>query len=197
VGTSPYFLSRRTCPTADHRGNLAFACARGTLSEGMGFSRTQIGIAVAAGALVLMVFFGYLWWLNGQGPVLSKSEEHDTLSGTPESIRLNPLRDRSSEKVASKYLRALRDGHCQEQLAKWEKDYHRKYATFICNSEAQHPLISWKLVDWEDAPPLRILHYQGKRSTKAGQGETYQELFSVTLDNQSGEWAVTKYDAMY
>jgi hypothetical protein len=163
----------------------------------MGFSRIQIGIAVAAGVLVLLAFFGYLSWLNGQGPVLSKSEERDTLSGTPESIRLNPLRDRSSEKIAAKYLRALRDGHCQQQLASWEKDYHRKYATFICSSEAQHPLISWKLVDWEDTPPLRILHYEGKRNTKAGQDETYQELFSVTLENQNGEWVVTKYDAMY
>jgi hypothetical protein len=163
----------------------------------MAFSRTQIGIAVGAAFLVLCVFFGYLMWLNGQGPVLSKSEQRDTLSGTPDSISLNPLRDRSSEKVAGKYLRALRDGHCEEQLAKWEKDYHKKYAAFICSSEAQHPLISWKLVDWEDAPPLRILHYRGERSSNAGQSGTYQELFSVTLDNQSGEWTVTKYDAMY
>jgi hypothetical protein len=163
----------------------------------MAFSRTQIGIAVGAGALMLVVFFGYLWWLNSQGPVLSKSVERDTLSGTPESISLNPLRDRSSEKVAAQYLRALRDGHCEAQLAKWEKDYHRKYAAFICGSEARHPLISWMLVDWEDTPPLRILHYRGKRSTNSGQSETYQELFSVTLENQTGEWTVTKYDAMY
>jgi hypothetical protein len=163
----------------------------------MAFSRLQIGIAVGAAFLVLCVFFGYLMWLNGQGPVLSKSEERDTLSGTPDSISLNPLRDRSSEKVAAKYLGALRDGHCEEQLAKWEKDYHKKYAAFICSSEAQHPLISWKLVDWEDAPPLRILHYRGKRSSNPGQSGTYQELFSVTLENRTGEWIVTKYDAMY
>jgi hypothetical protein len=180
-----------------HGGNLAAIVCRSTLAEGMAFSRTQIGIAVGAGALMLLVFFGYLGWLNNQGPVLSKSQERDTLSGTPESISLNPLRDRSSEKVAAQYLRALRDGHCETQLANWEKDYHRKYAAFICGSEARHPLISWKLVDWEDTPPLRILHYQGKRSSNAGQNETYQELFSVTLENQTGQWTVTKYDAMY
>jgi hypothetical protein len=163
----------------------------------MAFTRTQIGIAVGTGVLVLCIFFGYLMWLNGQGPVLSKSEEHDSLSGTPESISLNPLRDRTSEKVAAKYIRALRDGHCEEQLANWEKDYHKKYAAFICGSEAKHPLVSWKLVDWEDAPPLRILHYRGKRLTDPGQNETYQELFSLTLESDSGEWKVTKYDALY
>jgi hypothetical protein len=163
----------------------------------MGFSRTQIAIAAGAGVLVLLIFFGYLFWLNGQGPVLSRSDDRDPLSGTPTSISLNPLRDRTTERVATKYLDALRDGHCQEQLAAWEKDYRKKYAAFICTSEARHPLLSWKVVDWEDAPPLRILHYQGKRSNAPGQAGTYNELFSVTLEDKDGEWVVTKYDAMY
>ena len=163
----------------------------------MGFSRVQIGIAVGAGVLVLLIFFGYLFWLNGQGPVLSRSEDRDPLSGTPNSISLNPLRDRSTERLASKYLDAMRDGHCQEQLATWEKDYRKKYAAFICASEAQHPLISWKVVDWEDAPPLRILHYRGKRRTNEGEAATYKELFTVTLEYKDGAWEVTKYDAMY
>jgi hypothetical protein len=163
----------------------------------MGFSRTQIAIAAGAGVLVLLIFFGYLMWLNDQGPVLSRSEDRDPLSGTPNSISLNPLRDRTTERLAAKYLDAMRDGHCQEQLAEWEKDYRRKYAAFICDSEAKHPLISWKVVDWEDAPPLRILHYRGKRYTTPGQPATYKELFSVTLEDKDGQWEVTKYDAIY
>lgn len=163
----------------------------------MGFSRTQIAIAVGAGVLVLSIFFGYLIWLDHQGPVLSRSDDHDPLSGVPNSIELNPLRDRTSEHVASKYLDAIRDGQCKQELAQWEKDYRRKYARFICDSEAKHPLVSWKLVDWEDAPPLRILHYRGKRLTEPGQQATYKELFSVTLENQEGSWEVTKYDALY
>ena len=163
----------------------------------MGFSRLQIAIAVGAGVLVLLIFFGYLMWLNGQGPVLARSEDRDPLSGTPNSISLNPLRDRTTERGAAKYLDAMRDGHCQEQLATWEKDYRKKYAAFICSSEAQHPLLSWKVVDWEDNPPLRILHYQGKRRNTTGQPGTYKELFSVTLEDKDGEWVVTKYDAMY
>ena len=142
----------------------------------MGFSRIQIGIAVGAGVLVLLIFFGYLMWLNGQGPVLSRSDDRDPLSGTPNSISLNPLRDRTTERLAAKYLDAMRDGHCQEQLGTWEKDYRKKYAAFICASEAQHPLLSWKVVDWEDAPPLRILHYRGKRRNAPGQPGTYKEL---------------------
>ncbi len=163
----------------------------------MQFSRTQIAIAAGAGALLLVVFFGYLIWLNGQPPVLSRSADVDPLSGTPNSIDLNPLRDRTSERAAAQYLRAMRDGNCNQQLADWEKDYRKKYAAFICDSEAKHPLISWEVVDWEDTPPLRILHYRGKRRTTPGQKGTYKELLSVTLDNQSGEWVVTKYDAMY
>lgn len=163
----------------------------------MDFSRTQIAIAVGAGVLVLAVFFGYLMWLNNQGPVLGRSEDVDPLSGVPSSISLNPLRDRSSERVATHYLDAMRDGQCRQELSQWEKDYRKKYAAFICDSESKHPLLSWKLVDWEDAPPLRILHYRGKRRTVAGEKATYKELFSVTLENDGGAWEVTKYDALY
>jgi hypothetical protein len=163
----------------------------------MAASRTQLAIAAAAGALLLLIFFGYLMWLDHQGPVLARSEDLDPLSGIPMSISLNPLRDRTSERVASQYLDAMRDGQCQEVLAQWEKDYRRKYAKFICDSEAKHPLLSWKVVDWEDTPPLRILHYRGKRRTTPGEPATYKELFSVTLENKAGEWEVTKYDAMY
>jgi hypothetical protein len=161
----------------------------------MAFTKTQIGIAVGAGVLLVAVFLGYVWWLSDQGPVLARSEERDPLSGLPVSIKMNPLRDRSTEKAAGKFLHALRDGHCDELLANWEHDYHKKYARYICASEAQHPLISWELVEWEEAPPLIILHYRGKRESSSG--ATDKELFTVTTENKNGEWIVTKYDAMY
>jgi hypothetical protein len=163
----------------------------------MEFSRNQIGIAVAAGVLLLIVFFGYLIHLNGQGPVLDRSEDRDPLSGIPNSISLNPLRDRSSERESAKFIRSMRDGNCKQELAGWAKDYRKKYAAFICDSEAQHPLVSWEVADWEDTPPLRILHYRGKRRNTPGQKGTYKELFSVTLERKDGEWVVTKYDSMY
>jgi hypothetical protein len=163
----------------------------------MEFSRNQIGIAAGAGVLLLIVFFGYLIHLNGQGPVLDRSEERDPLSGIPSSISLNPLRDRTSERVAAKFIRSMRDGNCKEELAGWERDYRKKYAAFICDSEAQHPLVSWEVADWEDTPPLRILRYRGKRRNAPDQKGTYKELFSVTLERKDGEWVVTKYDSMY
>jgi len=163
----------------------------------MAIPRAQLAIAAGAGALLLMVFFGYLIWLDHQGPVLTKSEDHDPLSGVPVSISLNPLRDRTSERVAQQYLDAMRDGNCSQLLAQWEKDYRRKYARFICDSETKHPLLSWKIVDWEDAPPLRILHYRGRRRTAPAESATYKELISLTLENKEGAWEVTKYDAMY
>ncbi len=163
----------------------------------MEVSRTQIWIAAGAGGLLLIIFFWYLIWLNGQGPVLSKSEDRDPLSGVPNSISLNPLRDRSSERAANEFMRAMRDGDCKHELADWEKDYRKKYAAFICSSEAQHPLLSWKLVDWQDTPPLRILEYRGKRLNAPGETDTYSDLFSVTLEKEGGDWAVTKYDSMY
>src|SRR5579885_2860796 len=163
----------------------------------MAIPRAQLAIAAGAGALLLAVFFGYLIWLDHQGPVLAKSEDQDPLSGVPVSISLNPLRDRTSERVAQQYLDSMRDGRCSELLAQWEKDYRRKYAKFICDSETKHPLLSWKIVDWEDAPPLRILHYRGRRRTAPTEAATYKELISLTLENKDGEWEVTKYDAMY
>jgi hypothetical protein len=78
----------------------------------MAVSRTQLAIAASVGVLLLLIFFGYLIWLNNQGPVLARSEEQDPLSGLPISISLNPLRDRTSEHVANKYLDAMRDGKC-------------------------------------------------------------------------------------
>jgi hypothetical protein len=165
----------------------------------MAFTKTQVGIAVGTGLLLVFVFLGYLWWLSSQGPVLARSEEHDPLTGLPLTIKLNPLRDRSTERAANKFLRELRDGHCDDLLAKWEHDYHKKYARYICKSEAEHPLISWELVDWEDAPPLVILHYRGKRLANAGpdQPGIDQDLFTLTMDHKSGDWIVSKYDAMY
>jgi hypothetical protein len=160
----------------------------------MKFSKMQIAIAVGAGFLVLAGFFGYLMWLNSQPPVLARSEEIDPLTKVPLTISLNPLRDRSSERTASEFLRAMRDGRCKEELADWEKDYRKKYAAFICDSETKHPLISWKVVDWDDRPPLRILEYKAKRQ---GDTSTYEDLMSVTLDSRSGDWVVTKFDSLY
>lgn len=161
----------------------------------MNFSKTQILIACGAGLLILIGFFGYLMWLNNQPPVLAKSPDVDPLTKVPLSISLNPLRDRSSERAASEFLRAMRDGKCKEQLVDWEKDYRKKYAGFICDSEAKHPLVSWKIVDWEDDPPLRILEYKARRRNEDSSG--YDELLSVTLDSRSGDWVVTKYDSLY
>lgn len=159
----------------------------------MKVSKLQIAIAAGAGFLVLPGFFIYLMWLNSQPPVLAKSPEVDPLTSIPLSISLNPLRDRSSERSANEFLRAMRAGHCQEQLADWEKDYRARRAAFICDSEAKHPLLSWKIVDWEERPPLRLLYYKAKRRNEAG----IEEVLSVTLDDRSGEWVVTKYDSLY
>jgi len=163
----------------------------------MGFTRTQIAIAASVGGLLVFSFLGYIWWLSNQGPVLARSEEHDPLTGLPVSIKMNPLRDRTIEHSANLFLRQLRDGHCDQLLSEWEHDYRKKYAHYICNSEAQHPLQSWELAEWEVAPPLTILHYRGKRLIHTGQPDTYKELFTVTLDHKDGQFAVTKYDAMY
>ena len=165
----------------------------------MAFTKTQIGIAVGAGALLVLVFLGYLWWLSNQGPVLARSDDHDPLTGLPLTIKMNPLRDRSTERAANRFLRDMRDGHCDDLLNKWEHDYHKKYAHFICNSEKQHPLLSWELVDWEDAPPFVILHYRGKRLSNAAPNQpgVDQDLFTLTMENKGGEWDVSKYDAMY
>ena len=163
----------------------------------MGFTRTQIAIAASVGLLLVFGFLGYIWWLSNQGPVLARSEDHDPLTGLPLTITMNPLRDRTIEHSANKFLRELRDGHCDELLSQWEHDYHKKYAHFICKSETQHPLLSWQLAEWESAPPLTILHYRAKRLNAPSQSSTYTEQMTVTTEDKDGQWVVTKYDAMY
>jgi len=160
-------------------------------------SKTHIAIAAGSAVLLLGVFFGYLWWLEGQPPVLARSEERDPLTQMPLSITMNPLRDRTIENTANAFIRRMGDGKCRELLAAWEKDYRRKRADFICASETQHPLIRWNLVEWEDAPPLVILHYKGERYSTPAQSATYKDLFSVTEEKKDGGWVVTKYDAVY
>lgn len=165
----------------------------------MQFSRTHLGIALGAGGLLVLVFLGFLWWLSSQPPVLARSEERDPLTHLPLTITMNPFRDRTLERTANNFIREMRDGNCRQVLAHWEKkkDYRRKRADFICASESQHPLISWNLVEWEDAPPLVILHYKGQRYSSPSQDATYKDLFSVTLEDKDGGWGVTKYDAFY
>lgn len=157
----------------------------------MKLSKIHIVIAAGAGVLVLLGFVFYLMWLNGQPPVLAKSPDVDPLTKIPVSIKLNPLRDRASEHAAGEFLRAMREGHCKEQLTEWEHDYRKGRAAFICDAEVKHPLLGWKIVDWEDRPPLRILYYQATRANDADQ------ILSVTLDDRSGDWVVTKYDSLY
>ncbi len=159
----------------------------------MAANRTQIGIAIAAGAVLVFGFLGYIWWLSNQGPVLGRSPERDPLTNLPLSIEMNPLRDRSTERAAGKFLHEMQDGQCDNVLADWEHDYRKKYAHFICDSEAQHPLVAWKLAEWEDSPPSISLHYRTKRKNGGAQGGTYHELATVTLENQNGQWVVTKY----
>jgi hypothetical protein len=160
-------------------------------------SRTHVAIALTAGGLLLVIFLGYIHWLNNQGPVLARSEERDPLTNMPISITMNPLRDRTIERTASAFIKQMSDGNCRMLLADWQRDYRRKRAQFICDSEAQHPLIGWNIVEWEDAPPLVILHYKGKRYSTPAQNATYEDLFSITEEKKSDGWAVTKYDSFY
>ena len=46
----------------------------------MEFTKNQMYIAVGAGVLLVLIFLGYLAWLNNQPPVLAKSEDRDSLT---------------------------------------------------------------------------------------------------------------------
>jgi hypothetical protein len=163
----------------------------------MHFSRAHLAIALGSAALLVLVFLGYLYWLTSQPPVLSRSLERDPLTQMPISITMNPFRDRTIERTANGFIAEMRDGNCRKLLAQWERDYRKKRADFLCISEAQHPLISWNLVEWEDAPPLVILHYKGQRYSTPSQDSTYRDLFSVTEEKKDSGWVVTKYDSLY
>jgi hypothetical protein len=163
----------------------------------MQVSRTHLAVALGSAGLLVLVFLGYLHWLSNQGPVLARSEERDPLTRMPVSITMNPFRDRTIEHTANSFVSELRDGNCRKLLVQWERDYRKKRADFLCTSETQHPLISWKLVEWEDAPPLVILYFRGERYSSPSQDATYKDLFSVTEEKKDSGWTVTKYDAFY
>ena len=160
-------------------------------------SKAHFAIAIGSAGLLVAIFLGYITWLGNQGPVLARSEERDPLTHLPLSITMNPLRDRTIERTANAFMGQMRDGNCRQLLEAWEKDYRRKRADFICESETEHPLIGWSLVEWEDAPPLVILHYKGQRYSSPKQQATYKDLFSVTEEKKDAGWVVTKYDSFY
>jgi hypothetical protein len=163
----------------------------------MQFSRAHLAIALGTASLLVLVFLGYLYWLSGQPPVLSRSEERDPLTKMPVSITMNPFRDRTIERTANAFVAEMRDGNCRQLLAVWEKDYRKKRADFLCTSEVQHPLIAWNLVEWEDAPPLVMLYYKGQRYSSPSHDATYKDLFSITEEKKDSGWVVTKYDSFY
>jgi hypothetical protein len=163
----------------------------------MQFSRAHLALAVGSAGLLVLVFLGYVYWLSNQGPVLSRSEERDSLTQMPLSITMNPFRDRTIERTANAFIGEMRNGNCRQLLSDWEKDYRKKRADFLCDSETQHPLISWNLVEWEDAPPLVILHYKGQRYSTPSHDATYKDLFSITEEKKDSGWMVTKYDSFY
>ncbi len=163
----------------------------------MHFSRAHLAIAFGSAGLLVLVFLGYLYWLSNQPPVLARSVERDPLTQMPISITMNPFRDRTIERTANNFIGQMRDGNCRKLLTQWEHDYRKKRAEFLCNSETQHPLIAWNLVEWEDAPPLVILHFKGERYSTPAQDATYKDLFSVTEEKKDEGWAVTKYDSFY
>jgi predicted SnoaL-like aldol condensation-catalyzing enzyme len=182
-------VSEVTLPSTLHRLKIVL----------MQVSRAHLAIAIGTASLLILAFGGYLYWLSTQPPVLSRSEERDPLTQMPISITMNPFRDRTIERTANKFISEMRAGNCRTVLAAWEKkkDYRKKRADFICDSETQHPLISWNLVEWEDAPPLVILHYKGQRYSTTAQDSTYKDLFSVTEEKKDDTWTVTKYDSFY
>jgi hypothetical protein len=163
----------------------------------MHFSRAHLAIAIGLAAVLVLSFLGYLLWLTKQPPVLSRSPERDPLTQMPISITMNPFRDRTIERTANAFIAEMRAGNCRHLLAQWERDYRKKRAEFLCNSETQHALIAWNLVEWEDAKPLVILHYKGERYSSPSHDATYKDLFSVTEEKKDSGWEVTKYDAFY
>ena len=164
----------------------------------MEFSRTQLAIAAGAGALLLLIFFGSLIWLNHQGPVLSRSEERDPLSGIPNSITLNPLRDRSSENAR----RRSSSAPCATDIARTNSRSGRRITArnMRRSSATRRRSIRWspgKLRSGKTRRRCASCSTAATRRNATGKKGTYQELFSVTLENKDGEWVVTKYDAMY
>jgi len=155
---------------------------------------TKTLVILIAAVVVVLTVFGVLIWLANAPAVLSRSEKKNPLSGRPLQVTLNPLRDRSPERAADEMVRAMHEGRCREELATWFKDYRRQYATFICESEQQHPIVSWRLFDREEQPPLVILQYRAKRRQAS---DEYEEDLWVTSQLRDGAWVVTKYGAMY
>ncbi len=163
----------------------------------MGFTRIQIGIAVGVAALLVFGFLGYIYWLSNQGPVLARSEERDTLTGLPVSIRMNPLRDRTIEHSANKFLRELRDGHCDELLSQLGARLPQEVRPLHLQlgGAASATFLGTGGMGERAAPDHPSLPRQTPNSP--GQPGTYKEIFTVTTENKDGQWVVTKYDAMY
>ena len=102
----------------------------------MGFSRTQVAIAVAAGALLILIFFGYLLWLNNQGPVLSRSEGRGSTYTMVFSNQLSPERTGWALAVPCRQPVTVADQLIREAEALWAAEQSGRPATALLADRA-------------------------------------------------------------
>jgi len=96
-------------------------------------------------AFVLRVL-GYLYWLTTKPPFVAVRGRDPTRSDSiyHESISRSATIERNANTSS---LRS--DGNWPQTARPMEKDYRRKRADFLCNSETQHPLTFLEPGAWE------------------------------------------------
>jgi hypothetical protein len=102
-------------------------------------------------------------------------------------VLLNPLRDRSPERIADGFLRQLAMGRTQSLVR-----FYGANRELMLEEEVRYPPVSWRLSNREDHGQSVLLTYLVARG--GGYKGEEEAIFEFV---RSGEWKLLSYNAIY
>lgn len=142
--------------------------------------------------VVIMGIIGLFLYLTQAPSVLFKYVPKGKPTGEPEVSILNPLRERSSEKVADFFLESVKSEECLNTLASTSDD--QKWIQETCEREKKYFLQSLSLVNRDDSENKTTLYYEGIRLVRS---EKIISPIWIDLEKDGEIWRVIKYTCFY
>ena len=130
-------------------------------------------------------------YLTFAGPVLYRSRIADACCGITRFVLLNPFRDRTREAVAEQFLAGMKEGRCDQMLAKSRLDDERH--KLICGEESRLHYAAWRIKDREDqsAQQSRLFYLRWRP------GESIPSAAWIDLKTQDRQWQVVGFNPVY
>jgi hypothetical protein len=131
-------------------------------------------------------------WLAVGPPVLVRLKDPSAVDPADGLLTVfNPFRDRTPERAAETFLRALQVGRCASVM----ETLPERMQGNTCDREASYPLLRWRLIDREEEPLEIRLHYKVWRRNYPN--DIWGNAWLVTRRGNSQHGVVQRYEAWY